>query len=233
MILCVEDHAMTQPEKPLEIDAKTLRLPVTEYVDEVVKKDLIVLHYTAGSSARSAYNTWITPVNGQPSRVATAYVVDLDGTIYEMFPPEKWAWHLGMTACNPQSINDRRSIGIEIVNVGPLRLDSSSARQLNWWKDNYRARFCGVEERERYVSGGFRGTLYHASFPWVQVESVRRLVDDLTRRFAIPRALPPESKRMSFDAMFFSKFQGVASHQNFRSDKTDIGPAWDWSSLRI
>lgn len=224
---------MTQQEIPLEIDSKTLRLPATEYVDEVVKKDLIVLHYTAGSSARSAYNSWITPVNGKPNRVATAYVVDLDGTIYEVFPPEKWAWHLGMTACNPQSANDRRSIGIEIVNVGPLRPDPSAPHQLNWWKDNYRTRYCGLEDKQRYVTAAFRGALYHAAFPPAQADSVRRLVDGLTRRFAVRRALPPPGKRMVFDAAYFSKFQGIAAHHNFRLDKFDIGPAWDWSWLRI
>ena len=39
------------------INRKKFVLPPKEYIPEVVSKDLIVLHFTAGRSAKSAFNT--------------------------------------------------------------------------------------------------------------------------------------------------------------------------------
>lgn len=215
------------------IDAKRFRLPPEEYVDRVEKKNLIVLHFTASSTAQSVYNSWMAHVNGKPYRVATAYVVDRDGTIYEFFPPERWAWHLGMTSHNPNSIHDRRAVGIEIVNVGPLKEDKTKKNQLNWWWKDFQTLWCAKDEPNNYTEASFRGYRYFASFPEVQVTAVRDLVQALCERFRIPRTLPPKKKLTEFDPVFFSSFQGIASHQNFRGDKFDIGPAWNWDSLGI
>jgi N-acetyl-anhydromuramyl-L-alanine amidase AmpD len=219
----------------LDIDRKTYRLTTAQYMPEPQKKDLIVLHYTAGSSAAGAYASWITPVNGRQQRVATAYVVERSGRIYEMFPPEAWAYHLGIQAPqdNPQWIHDRRSIGIEVVNPGPLRVDKSDPNRLNWYPLNFGARWCGIEEKEKYVRAAYNGFDYWASFPDDQAAAVRDLVVDLCSRFQIPATTPPPALRAAFDPKIFASFQGIASHQNFRRDKSDIGPAWDWQMLDL
>ncbi len=213
------------------VDTRTFRLPEGEYVNQSVPKDLIVLHFTAGTSARSVYSTWTQRPGGAVSRVATAYVVDLDGSIYEFFPADRWAYHLGMTVRNPASFNDRRSVGIEIVNPGPLRLDSDSPDQLNWWPNSFSNRWCAISETDRYVRADYRGYRYFATFPKVQVEAVRRLTGHLCDRFQIPKVLPPANRRNEFDPNFYCSFRGIASHQNFRADKCDVGPAWNWGSL--
>ena len=59
------------------MDTTTFRLQPDNYFQDQHPKDLIVLHFTAGLSARSAYQTWITPVAGVAQHVSTAYVVDL------------------------------------------------------------------------------------------------------------------------------------------------------------
>ena len=38
---------------------------------------------------------------------------------------------------------------------------------------------------------------------------------------------------MERDVSFFSSFQGVVSHQNFRTDKWDLGPAFNWDRLGL
>lgn len=217
----------------LEIDRKKYRLTLEQYMPEPQNKDLIVLHYTAGSSAAGAYASWTTPVKGKQQKIATAYVVDLDGTIYEMFPPNCWAYHLGMEGENPQWIHDRRSIGIEIVNPGPLQPDKNDPKRLNWYPLNFGVRWCGVEEKGKYVKTTFNGFDYWASFPDDQAAAVRDLVADLCKRFNISTTTPPAAKRDKFDAKYFGSFQGIASHQNFRKDKSDIGPAWDWKMLDL
>jgi N-acetyl-anhydromuramyl-L-alanine amidase AmpD len=212
----------------MQIDQTRFRLKPDQYFPAEQKKDLIVLHFTAGTTASGAHATWVTPVNGRQQRVATAYVVDLDGSVYEFFPPEAWAYHLGMKTGNPGWIQDKRSIGIEIVNPGPLKAVGDA---LNWYPKNFGVEWCKKTEASKYVAAKYRGFDYYAAFPEVQQEAVRELVAGLAERFSIPKVLPPEKKRTEFDPGYFQQFQGIASHQNVRADKFDIGPAWDWAAL--
>ncbi|MBI4889017.1 MAG: N-acetylmuramoyl-L-alanine amidase [Acidobacteria bacterium] len=220
----------TIPTEPPVIDRTAFRLPEGEFINQSVPKDMIVLHYTAGSSAASVYQTWMGAGGGS---VATAYVIDLDGRIYEFFSPDRWAYHLGMKEMNPGHYHDRRSIGIELVNVGPLKPDAEKADQLNWWPNEYTTAWCKTGETEKYTRAVFRGCRYFAAFPDAQVESAKWLVQHLCEEFKIPRVLPPRAKREEYDPRFFCRYQGVASHQNFRPDKLDVGPAWDWNRLGI
>jgi N-acetyl-anhydromuramyl-L-alanine amidase AmpD len=199
---------------------RTLALPPKDYVAVATPKDLIVLHFTAGQTARSAYETWTQ----DPRRIATAYIVDRDGTIYEMFDPRYWASHLGIRG---GPVHDRRSIGIEIANVGPLT-PSADRRSLNWWTGHP---FCALDETNAYRQQRYRGYEYYAAFPPTQVDAVGALVRHLVERFSIPRQLAPAARRHEFDEAFFASFRGIATHANFRKDKYDIGPAFDWEAL--
>lgn len=81
----IEPIIAPPPSAPVDLDTPAINrkrfvLPAKEYFPEVIPKDLIVLHYTAGRSAKSAYDTWVK----NPVQVATAYVIDPDGTIYEL-----------------------------------------------------------------------------------------------------------------------------------------------------
>ena len=211
------------PDAPT-INRKRFVLPAKEYFPTVTKKDLIVLHYTAGQSAKSAYDTWVK----NPVAIATAYVIDPDGTIYEFFDPSHWAWHLGAGG-KPQN---RRSIAIELANVGPLKVDAKSAERLNWWwPRDWRTRWCARDESAKYVASSFRGIDFFASIPDMQQDAAGRLVRYLCGRFEIPRRIPATKRLMERDVGFFSGFKGVASHQNFRKDKWDLGPAFNWYRL--
>jgi len=208
------------------INRTRFQLPAKEYLPEVQPKDLIVLHFTAGRSARSAFDTWA----GHPARIATAYVVDPDGSIYELFDPAHWAFHLGVKGT---SRHDRRSIGVEIANVGPLKPDPNDPDRLNWWPNDWGARWCRRDEHDKYIEAPFRTIRFFASMPAVQQDAVAQLVSYLRERFEIPGKLPAASKRVAYDRAYFSKFQGVAAHHNFRKDKWDVGPAFDWERLGI
>jgi len=215
------------------IDRTRMSLSPSEFVPEITPKDLIVLHFTAGTTARSAFDTW----RNDPRRIATSYIVDLDGSIYEVFPASSWASHLGVSS--PQSIQDRRSIGIEIANVGPLQRSTDDPTVLNWWPKrtstsaDFTTKFCRLDETERYVAANFRGKSHFASYPDVQVEAVAALVRLLCEQFRIPPVLPPIARRFECDVNAFSTFKGVCSHANFRQDKWDIGPAFPWDRLGL
>lgn len=214
---------------PLAIDQQRFRLTTRDYFQDVFPKDLIVLRYTAGSTARSAYDTWMKA----PEAVATAYLVDLDGAIYECFDPKFWAYHLGVSAPARSHRDHKRSIGIELTCVGPLRPDPVNANQLNWWPANYRTKYCLKSETAKYVQRKFRGYDYHATFTPAQVAQTVQLVRHLCDRFGVPKRIPPPAKRQEekADFAYAASFQGVISHQTFSDNRVDIGPAWDWSQL--
>jgi N-acetyl-anhydromuramyl-L-alanine amidase AmpD len=215
------------------VDRTTLVLPVKEFMAEETRKDLIVLHFTAGRTARSAFDTW----RNDPRRRATSYIVDVDGTIYEVFSPRFWAAHLGIEGT--KNLHDRRSIGIEIANVGPLQPSTEDPRILNWWLPRTRGarefttRFCGLEETEKYLRADFRTKKHFAAFADIQVDAVGALVRGLCEHFSIPATLPPQSRRFECNVHAFASYKGVCTHANFRQDKWDIGPAFAWERLGL
>ena len=208
------------PAAPSVAFNRTLQLRTEDYEAVATTKNLIVLHFTAGQSARSAYDTW----RADPRRIATAYVVDRDGMIYEMFDPRYWAWHLGIKG---GVAHDKRSIGIEIANVGPLTA-SADGSSLNWWVGKP---FCRIDEQDKYCAKEYRGYQYYAAFPRPQITAVGELVRYLVERFSVPKVLTAANRRHDYDESFFASFKGIATHANFRKDKFDIGPAFDWDAL--
>ncbi|MBI5087118.1 MAG: N-acetylmuramoyl-L-alanine amidase [Acidobacteria bacterium] len=207
------------------IDRQSFRLSKRCYFDKTNPKDLIVLHFTAGSTARSAFDTWRSAQNG----VSAPYIVDTDGKIYETFEPAFWSFHLGVQGePSRRWTHDKRSIGIEIVNAGPLKLDG---QRLLWWPRSFSTEFCKASETAAYLQAAYRGFNYWAAFTGAQRQAVASLTASLCRRFGIPAQLAPEAKRTQFDPGYFAAFKGIAAHQNFRPDKFDVGPAWDWKGL--
>ena len=101
----------------------SLRLPREEYFAESQTKNGICIHHTVGGSARSTFDWWMDDrtESGRRRRVGTAYVVDRDGTIHEVFEPEGWAYQFGLPWPLEQKLTfEKRFIGIELANVGPL-----------------------------------------------------------------------------------------------------------------
>lgn len=210
---------MTPDPADFPIDKTTMRLPPEQYVPETKTKNLIVLHFTAGSSARSAFNCWMA----DKQRVATAYILDNDGVIYEAFDPSQWAYALGHTSKNLN--NEHRAIQIEIANVGPLKREGD---YLNWWPKEFGTRYCHISETDKYVQSSFRGHDYYATFPDVQMNALADLCSYLCAGFDIPKTIPPAAQLTLNDTSFFASYEGIASHQNFRADKFDVGPGFDW-----
>jgi N-acetyl-anhydromuramyl-L-alanine amidase AmpD len=209
----------------MNINNTKYRLPKGKYFAEEHKKDMIVLHFTAGSTTSGAFQSWIP----QKINIGTAYILDPDGTAYEVFDPKHWAYHLGITGAAGQNHkHDKRSVAIEVVNLGPLKLKGDT---LYCWPKDYGTKFCNVSETNRYVKHSFRGFDYYAAFPEVQKAALVDLVKYIGATFGIPLTLPPAEKREAFDTTFFNNWVGVTSHQNWRPDKFDIGPAWDWTLL--
>jgi N-acetyl-anhydromuramyl-L-alanine amidase AmpD len=213
--------SVVQPE--VAINRTSLRLPDGQYLATETPKNLIVLHFTAGTTAKSAYNTWVN----DPQRIATAYIVDRDGEIYEAFDPKYWAYALGIKG-GMGPVFEKRAIQVEIANVGPLKLRGD---KLCWWPNDFNAHWCDLSETHKYVKSSFRGNDYYAAFPDEQFLAVCSLVKQLCETFNIPKQIPPEEKLMQTDLEWFANYSGIASHQNVRADKFDIGPAFNWTEF--
>ncbi len=197
---------------------RTLRLPEKEYYQAKHPKDLIVLHHTVGGSARSTFNWWLT----DPKHIATAYLLERDGTVYEVFPPECWAFHLGIKGSKGAA--DKRSIGIEICSEGGL-LERGGKFYC----------FDRVSERTRFTGKIFdnkntwRGYQYLADYTSKQRKVVPELVNYLIDRFpTIPRRVPRDSRGFSPK---WVRFKGVIGHSHVRRDKSDVHLGVGWHNL--
>ncbi|MCC9606911.1 N-acetylmuramoyl-L-alanine amidase [Blastopirellula sp. JC732] len=77
----------------------------------------IIMHYTAGGAQASTVGWFRNP----DAQVSSHYVVGRDGTVVQMVPLDKSAWHAGRSVLAGKSGVNAFSVGIEICNWGPLR----------------------------------------------------------------------------------------------------------------
>lgn len=215
----------------LKIDRTKYILNRTNYIQEEHKKNLLVLHYTAGSTASGAFETWnnkaIVNIHGEQvwSKVSTPYILDRDGTIYEVYDPKFYSYHLGINS-DPKHLQHKRSVSIEIVNFGSLMKNKN---KLYAWPNNYNQEFCDVSETEKYIQvPDYRGYSYYAMYTPKQLEALPSLAEMLCDRFEIPKVFNAQ-KLDQTDLKYFSTFNGMCSHTSFRNDKCDTGPALNWN----
>ncbi len=76
--------------------------------------EFLVLHYTGMQNAAAAVERLTDPA----SKVSSHYVVDEDGTVYQLVEEANRAWHAGVSFWRGVSGLNDASVGIEIVNPG-------------------------------------------------------------------------------------------------------------------
>lgn len=77
--------------------------------------DMILLHYTAMESAEASLERLCDPL----AEVSAHYLIDTDGTLYNLVDEDRRAWHAGLSFWAGESDINSRSIGIELQNKGP------------------------------------------------------------------------------------------------------------------
>lgn len=194
-------------------------LKAGQYFRAVYPKKNIVLHHTVSSTARSALTWWGMTAD----RVGTAFVIDKDGTIYQAFAPEYWAHHLGLKHFRNTDLN-RQSIGIELVNEGPLLKQESG----------YRWNFSAVNKpgspyKGEAVNALWRGFEWWAAYTPQQYEALNELIPYLLNKFKLPATM---LKSLDFDMTTPDRYT-IYQHCNVRRDKSDISPAFDFSKINI
>ena len=78
--------------------------------------DTIVMHYTAGTSTNAAAR-WLS---SRRAKASAHIVLGRDGEIIQLVSFKEVAWHAGRSRWRGRTGLNRYSIGIEIVNAGPL-----------------------------------------------------------------------------------------------------------------
>ena len=79
---------------------------------------LLVMHYTAGFTAASA----IATLTSRAAKASAHLVIDRDGTVTQLAPFNVVTWNAGASKWRGRSGCNSFSIGIELVNCGPLAL---------------------------------------------------------------------------------------------------------------
>lgn len=198
---------------------RLLRLSADQFYAERYPKKQIYIHHTVGGSAKSSFDYW----QQSAEKVGTAFIIDRDGTIYEVFDPSCWAHHLGLHHPRNTELN-RESIGIEIASEGALvrasdgKLFAFDGRQV--FRDSY------VDNQVPW-----RGYQYFDQYEDAQMGSLRALVLHLCEQFSVPKRCVEQKDSTTFDERFFD-FNGIMGHCNVRSDKTDPHPRFRFDHLQ-
>lgn len=197
-------------EKPMPVakpPVKNIPLAANQYYQGVYPKKYIFCHHTAGGSAASAIAWWAST----PEHIATPYLIDRDGTIYECFDPKYWAYHLGVKG---NSAIEKASIGIEICSYGALTQKGGK------WV-TYTGREIQAAQSVR-LDAPFRGYQVWEAYTPAQIASLKLLLPYLISRFGI---------QLQVDRKNFWEYKnpatlppGVYSHSTVRKDKIDIFP---------
>lgn len=83
----------------------------------------VIMHYTAGFTADSAIKTLCNPA----AKVSAHLVIDTDGTITQLVPFNRIAWHAGPSKLAGKTNCNGFTIGFEFVNPGYFRLGKDGA----------------------------------------------------------------------------------------------------------
>jgi N-acetyl-anhydromuramyl-L-alanine amidase AmpD len=201
----------------MTIDITSQRLPSSQYFPTATSKTRLVLHHTVGGTAKSTIDYW----KSTSERIATAFVVERDGLVYQCFDPRHWAYQIGLGS---NDADNKASIGIEIASEGALIEKSGKL-----WKFN--ARLGNEVKRENVYDNKllYRGYRYFDAYDEPQLQSVMELVEQLLRQFpTIQRQTPADHTGYLKN---WKSFSGIVSHTHLRTDKSDVHPGFPWARL--
>lgn len=167
-----------------------------------MKPEYVVIHYTATQSKTGVVQAFKTP----SLKVSAHLVVGTDGNATQMVPFNRIAWHAGASQWAGRSGCNGFTIGIEIVNPGPLLKTS------NGYSDVYGHRYSGDAIEAYHKSGFVRQWKYWATYPTEQLDAVEQICACLFETYGI---------------------KDVVGHDDIAPGrKFDPGPAFPLESLR-
>lgn len=121
----IDDHRLC------EDDGSPVRFVESSNRGGSLAADLLVMHFTAGSS----YESSITHLSSPGTRASAHLVIGRGGQITQLVPFNKVAWHAGRSRWRGRSGLNKFSIGIELDNAGKLSWQGSAWRA--WFGRTY------------------------------------------------------------------------------------------------
>lgn len=166
-----------------------------------IEPKYLVMHFTAGRSAKSAID-WLT---NSASSASAHLVIGRDGSVTQLVPFNRVAWHAGKSHWEGINGLNSHSIGIELDNAGKLTKHGSKWRA--WFGVEYDS--SQVIEAAHKHGGGVCG--WHA-YPAKQLEAALAAAVLLVKHY---------------------KLKDVIGHDDIAPGrKTDPGPAFPMSNFR-
>ncbi|NOQ27658.1 MAG: SH3 domain-containing protein [Bacteroidales bacterium] len=168
-----------EPSDQISVDASKANEYINEKMDRdsgtLKNPDIIVLHYTGSNKLKADIQTLFY----SKKQVSVQFVIDLDGTIHQLMPVNKIAWHAGESRLGNRTWLNKYSIGIEIVNAGFLT-EKSDGSFTTWYGDSVKKEDAVLlkhknESKERY---------WH-TYTKNQIESVKELCEVICDEFDI------------------------------------------------
>jgi len=101
----------------LEHRLKGVPFQPTPNMGGALNPDYVVMHYTATAGSAEA----IAALQSKERAASAHVVVDRDGSLTQLVPFDRVAWHAGKSQWAGRSGCNQFTLGIEIVNPGPLR----------------------------------------------------------------------------------------------------------------
>ncbi len=89
-------------------------LPSPNHNDRRRPVSSLILHYTGMPSAQAALDLLLSPA----AEVSAHYMVDEDGSVLQLVPEARRAWHAGKSFWRGETDMNSASIGVEIVHPG-------------------------------------------------------------------------------------------------------------------
>lgn len=205
-----------------------------QYYREETKKNQIILHHTvSGQYAKGVIDWW----NQDPQRIATHFIIQGNGEIYQLFSSKYWSHHIGIKSdflkkmgFKDSSIRNKilnqSSVGIEICNWGGLVKDNNGFHPAKWSAELKKyvpyAKITIPDENVQEYDKSFRGFKYFEKYTPQQIISIEKIVIYLCDKFGITKEYKEDMWDVSKKAL--NGETGIFTHVSYRPDKSDLHP---------
>ena len=193
---------------------RSKQLKNQQFYAEISQKKTIILHHTAGMTADGAINWW----NQTPEAVGTAYVIDRDGTIYEVFNPDCWAWSLGIG----NRTLEKQTVAIEIVSAGQLVQEGAQFKFYPLFPSKIGGQVVPNDEVITFDTP-YKGCKYYHKYTDAQVQSTLDLVKSLVDKYQI-QVQDLKDFWIYNPKVSAENRPGIYSHTTVLQEKSDIFP---------
>lgn len=214
------------------------------YYTGPTEKSIIVLHHTAGGGdAKATIAGW----NTRTDKVSTHFVLEKSGNYDQLYDYKAWGNHLGIDQAPfrrvgaPYQNFNKTTIGIEIINIGPLVLregklintyDETAIKKGKKTLAQARKYTLGVDASKSVDANGkeapYKGYSYWEKFPESQLLGLEKILKDIVTKnpkckitYNFNDYFPPQGTE---SANAIKGVIGTYTHNSYKQGKVDIGP---------